>query len=216
MKRLRLAILLLLIPLCCIAFAALTKTTTIVELDAWGVVDAGKLDVGAAGDISDSYDNILYLEIAYASTNGQDGVDVSIEVSYGDDDWTLLTLPFTTPSLAGGAETTTLDGNANAGSTVISLIASAGFDVNGQKWFIENGAAALSETVRTKSENANDVTICHDLLRNQDTGDSVWEVVHEYVLPIPAGFAYVRVLINNTDADADIYYTTRLSKVTGL
>ncbi len=216
MKQIRLAILLLLIPLCCVAFAALAKTTSIVELDAWQVVDAGELIVGSAGNIADSYATILYLEIAYADIDGQDGVDVSIEVSYGDDDWTLLTSVFTTPPLAGGAETTTLDGNAIAGSTVISLIASAGFDVKGQKRFIENGNDVLSESVRTKSENANDVTLCHDLLRNQDSGDSVWEVVHEYVLPIPAALAFVRVLINNTDADATIFFTTRISKVTSL
>ena len=214
MKRIRIAILLLLIPLCCVAFAALTKTTSIVELDAWKIIDAGLLDVGNAGDISGSYDTILYLEIAYTDIDGQDGVEVSIEVSYGDDDWTLLTT-FTTLILAGGAETTTLNGAVTAGDTVITLTDASGFDVNGQKWFIEDGTVANSESVRTKSEAGGTVTLCHDMLRNHDNSETVWEFVHEYIIPIPAAFAFVRVIINNVDANADIHYTTRISKVQG-
>ena len=216
MKRIRLAILFLLILLCSVAFAALVKTTSIVELDPWEYIAAGTLDVGAAGDISGSYETILYLEIAYTDADAQDGVDVSIEVSYGDDDWTLLTKPFTTP--AGAAQnTTTLDGNVTAGDTVISLIDASGMQTPGQKWFIYGSAFQYqSESVRIKSANVNDVTLCHDVIRSHTTGQTVWEIVHEYVISIPAGFAYVRVLINNTDANADIYYTTRISKVTGL
>ncbi|HEB28404.1 MAG TPA: hypothetical protein ENI05_11625 [Porticoccus sp.] len=216
MKRLKLAILLLLIPLCCVAFAALTKTTSIVELDPWQAVAAATLDVGNAGDISGSYDTILYLEIAYTDTDAQDGVEVSIEVSYGDDDWTLLAKPFTTP--IGQADTTTLDGVEVAGQTVISVIDGSNIGSPGQKWFIEDnsGNPEESESVRTKSAAANDITICHDLIRSHADLDPVWSIVHEYILPIPASFAYVRVLINNTDANARIHYTTRLSKVTGL
>lgn len=216
MKRIRLAILLLLIPLCCIAFAALTKTTSIVELDAWEYVAAGTLDVGAAGDIHLSYDTILYLEIAYTDTDAQDGVDVSIEVSYGDDDWTLLQKPFTTP--AGAAQDgDDLDGNEAAGQTVITLTTATNFGTPGQKWFIWDITWQYdSESVRTKSIDVKNVTLVHDTLRAHLDESTVWEFVHEYVIPIPAGFAYVRVLINNTDADGDVFYTTRLSKVTAL
>lgn len=214
MKCLKLAILLLLIPLCCVAFAALAKTTAIVELDPWQLVVGATLDVGAAGDISDSYDTLLYLEIAYADAQTQDGVDVSIEVSYGDDNWTLLTKPFTTPLRA--TETSTLDGAVFNTDVNILLIDGSKFDKNGQKWFIEDSTPADSESVRTKDSTVHDISICKDLLRGHDTGTSVWDVVYEYIIPIPAGFAYVRVLINNTDADADIYYTTRISKVTSL
>ncbi len=217
MKRIQIAILILLIPLCCVAFAALVKTTSIVELDPWGYIAAGTLDVGAAGDISDSYSTLLVVEIVYADDDTQDGVEVSIEVSYADDDWTLLTgTPFTTETDNNGA-TSTLDGAVSATDTVISLIAGGNFNVNGQKWFILDGTDVTdSESVRTKSAAGNDITICHDTVANHNTGSTVWNIVQERIIPIPAAFAFVRVLINNTDADADIYYTTRLLKVTGL
>ncbi len=215
MKRIILSILFLLILCVSVAFAALTKTTSIIVLDDWQIIDAGILDVGNAGDISGSYDTILYLEIAYTDIDAQDGVEVFIEVSYGDDDWTLLTT-FTTPTLVPGSETTTLNGAVTAGDTAITLTDPSGFTVKGRKWFIEDGTEASSESVRTKSVAGDDVTLCHDVLRNHDNTENVWEFVHEYILPIPASFAFVRVIINNVDANADIHYTTRISKVTGL
>ena len=214
MKRIMLSIMFLLILCVSVALAALTKTTTIIELDQWEEVLAGTLDVGAAGDISGSYDTILYLEIAYADVDAQDGVEVSIEVSYGDDDWTLLTKPFTTP--VGTSETTTINGLEAAGQTVITLTDASKFNIRGLKWFMENGTDRDSESVRTKSAAGNNVTLCHDTQRQQADLSSVWDIVHERIVPIPASFAYVRVLINNVDANADIFYTTRISKVTGL
>ncbi len=216
MKRIRLAILLLLIPLCCVAFAALTKTTSIVELDPWQKVLQGVLDVGNAGNISDSYETLLYLELVYITDNSQVGVEVSIEVSYGDDDWTLLMRPFTTPASTPG--NTGLNGAVTDGDTTVDLDDAGGedFDVPGRKWFILSGLVAQSESVRTKSEAGSTVTLCHDLLREHADISVAWDEVYEYVLPIPAAFAFVRVIINNTDANSDICYTTRLSKVTGL
>ncbi len=215
MKRLRLAILFLLIPICCVAFAALTKTTSIIELDAWQQVDAGDLGVGNAGNISDSYETLVYLVIAYTGAAAQDGVKVGFEVSYGDDDWTLLTRPFTTPA---GAiqDTEDTDGGVTAGDTTITLSDASDFGTPGQKIFIQDSTPANSESVRIKSEAADVVTLCHDLLRNHADATSVWEFVHDYTIPIPAGFAFVRVLINNVDANADIFFTTRISKVTSL
>ncbi len=213
MKCIRLAILFLLIPLCCVAFAALSKTTTIgeSEVDPWQKVLAGTLAVGNVGDLSDSYRNIIYLEIPYADTDVQDGVIVSVEVSHGDDNWILLR-SFTTP--LGAPETTTLNGDSDELETVVSLVDSSKFDANGTKWFIEDDSVqANSESVRTKSENVNDVTLCHDKLRNHGTGLAVWEIVHEYIIPVPASFAAFRVTIHAVDADADIYFTTRMSKV---
>lgn len=212
MKRLRLAILLLLIPLCAVAFAALSKTSTIEdsEVDPWQEVESGTLVVGNVGDISGSYRTIVYLLMAYVDIDGQDGVPVKIETSYGDDTWILLK-EFTTPELAGGAETKTLDGDVNSGSTVITLTSAAGFDVIGQKWFIEDDAN--SEAVRTKSELDDDVTLCHDTLKNHQNLDIAWDTVHEYIIPIPASFAAFRVTIHNIDGDASIYFTTRKSEV---
>ncbi len=214
MKRVRLAILFLLILLCSIAFAALTKTTSIVELDAWNETTALRVDVGNAGNISGSYDTILYLEIAYADADAQDGVGVSIEVSYGDDDWTLLT-EFTTPQKSGG-DTVTISGAVTAGDTTVTLTDGTTSGEEGRKWFIRDATIANSESVRSKSEAANTVTLCHDLLRNHANATVTWQTVYEYIFPIPAAFAYVRVLINNTDANAVVIWTSRISKVTAL
>ncbi len=215
MKRIRLAILFLLIPLCCVAFAALVKTTSIVELDAWTEVLAGDLGVGLAGNVSDSYETILYLEIAFTSGNANDGVEVSIEVSYGDDNWTLLTPVFTTFDAASGPSDTIVDGGVTAGDTVCELDDGTFlFDDPGHKWFVDDGSN--SETVRTKSAIGTAITLCHDFQFNHANATPVWHTVYERVIPIPAAFAFVRVIINNVDANANIHYTTRISKVTGL
>ncbi len=216
MKRIRLAILLLLIPLCCIAFAALLKTTSIIVLDDWQGVNQATLVTGTAGNISNSYETILYLEIVHSSVAAQDGVEVSIEVSYGDDDWTLLTGPFQTPATGSQLNVIILAPSPAPGSTVISLSDVTDFSTPGVKWFIIDGTVANSESVRTKSEAAGTVTLCHDTIRGHLTDLSVRVGVYEYIIPIPAAFAFVRVLINNTDANADIHFTTRISKVTSL
>ncbi len=212
MKRFRLAILLLLIPLCCVAFAALSKTSTIEEseVDPWQKVLAGTLAVGNVGDISNSYRAIVYLVIAYADTDTQDGVRVKIEGSYGDDTWILLK-DFTTPS--GTSETTILDGAVFDADVIIQLIDGSKFDTNGRKWFIEDSTPGNSESVRTRTSNVNEISICKDLLRGHDSGSSVWDEVHEFIIPIPASFAAFRITIHDIDANADIYFTTRMSKV---
>ena len=215
MKRIALSILFLLILCVSVAFAALTKTTSIVELDPWQAVAAATLDVGNAGDISGRYSTILYLEIAYADNTAQDGVEVSVEVSYGDDDWVLLTPAFTTPADTPATDTIN-DATSDAGDTTVILTGGADdFDLIARKWFIKEGTAANSESVRTKSGTGT-ITICQDLIRGHTNGASVYDYVFEQVFLIPTSFAYVRVLINNVDAAAPIYYTTRLSKVTGL
>ena len=215
MKRVRLAILFLLILLCSVAFAALTKTTSIITLDGWQSRGAGALSVGNAGDISGSYTTIMYLEIAYADNNAQDGVGVKVEVSYGDDDWTLFA-DFTTPTNLNGGYGDDLDGAVTAGDTTITLTlgGAPAYTTRGQKIFILNGAA--SESVRIKSVAGATITLCHVLLNSYNDATPVFAVVHDFVFEIPAAFAYVRVLINNTDVNAGIYWTTRLSKVTGL
>lgn len=215
MKRISLAILLLLIPLCCVVFAALSKTTSIIVLDDWQPLLAGNMTTGSAGNISDSYATIMYLEIVTADADSQDGVGVIIEVSYGDDNWTLLS-EFTTPNdtlLEAGA----LDGGVSATDTVVTLT-TVSFDIEiiGTKWLIVDGIPSISESVRTKSVSGVNITLTHDLMEAHSSGDAVWGPVHEYIIPIPAAYAYVRVLINNTDLNADIYWTTRLSKVTSL
>ena len=197
-----------------VALAALVKTTSIVDTDVWQRVTAGTLAIGNVGDISNSYTTIIYLEIAYADTDAQDGVEVSFEVSYGDDNWTLLTKPFTTP--AGGVLTSTyLSGDEPAGETDVELNNVTDFGDNGLKWFIEDDGDD-SESVRSKAISGNVITLCHDTLFVHNNTNKCWGIVYEYIIPVPTAYAYVRVLINNTDINADIYYTTRISKVTEL
>ncbi len=214
MKRIMLSIMFLLILCVSVAFAALSKTTTIVELDPWQEVAATTLVVGNAGNISDSYATILYLEVAYNAPTAQDGIDVIVEVSYGDDNWTLLTA-FSTPA-QGIQSTIFTNGAVTAGDSTVLLDDATAFLSPGTKWFFEDTTHNLSESVRTKSEDTNTVTLCHDLLRNHGDVQDVWAAVYEYIIPIPAAYAYVRVLIYNSDADANVSFTTRISKVTSL
>lgn len=214
MKRIRLSILFLLILLCSLAFAAMTKTTSIVEIDPWTEVDAGVTYAGNAGDISGSYSTLLYLEIAYTDIDIQSGVDVQIEVSYGDDNWTLLT-SWTTPTFTGA--NTFLNTTAVATDTVLDTDDAAGMDTAvGRKILIAGNEEDTNEAIRMISEVADDITLTHDLIFEHDSGNLIWNYVYDEVIPIPAAFAFVRVIIINSDANADIQFTTRISKVTGL
>lgn len=195
---------------------ALTKTTTIDEIDAWQVVTGGTMGEGTPDSISDSYETLLYVETAYVEAVATDGVEVIVEVSYADDNWMQLT------TLKGTAETpattTVNDANADAGDSTITLTdATTGdFDIVGRKWFIKDGTIGNSESVRSKSQAANVVTLCQDLLRSHANGVSVYDRVDEWCVAIPFGVSYVRVLVNNVDADCDCAFTTRISKVTAM
>lgn len=219
MKRIILAFMLLLLLLLLLIqplLAAITKTTTIVTIDAWQAVSAGTLAVGNNHDISGSYQTKVYLEIPYTDTDAQAGVDVIVEISYADDDWVLHSRFTTTGDTP--ATTTINDGAVTAGDTTITLTdATTGdFDVPARKWFIVDGTVANSESVKTVSEAGDTVTIAQDLIRSHADALNVWDFVFEKTISIPMPAAQVRVLINNTDADADIHFTTRVSKVTGI
>lgn len=198
------------------ANAALTMTTSIDEVDAWQAVVAGTIVEGAAKDISSSFTTLLYVELAYIEAVANDGGTVIIEVSYADDNWVELV------SFTGTAETpatTTInDGSVTAGDTTITLTdATTGdFDVPGRRWFIKDGTIGNSESVRTKVNATHTVTLLQDLLRNHANGLSVYDRVDQWVISIPFGAAFVRTHINNTDADCDLAYTTRVSLVTAL
>lgn len=197
--------------------AAPTMTTSIDEIDAWQAVAAATLVVGTADAVSDSYATILYIEVALSDSDAQVGCDVLVEVSYADDNWMQLT------TFKGTAETpalTDLDegGGASAGDTTVTLTdATTGdYDVPGRKWFILDGTVGNSESVRTVVNSTHTVTLCQDLLRNHADAQVTTDRVDEWVISIPFGAAYVRTLINNTDADAGVHFTTRISKVTAL
>ena len=196
--------------------AALTMTTAIDEIDAWAAVTAGTMREGTADSISDSYKTILYIEVALIEAVAQDGVTVIVEVSYADDNW-MEFISFTgtgeTPATTQTAEDPTV-----AGDTTVTLDDSAtgDFDVVGRKWFIKDGTIGNSESVRTLSDNANVVTLCQDTMREHAVDSDCYDRVDEWVVNIPLGCAYVRVLVNNTDGDSDVASTTRISKVTAL
>jgi len=203
--------------LCTSTQAALTMTTAIDEIDAWQAVAAATLGEGAAKSISDSYATTLYIEVALTDTDAQAGCDVIVEVSYADDNWMQLT------TFKGTAETPATsdvnDATSTAGDAYLILTDSAtgDFDVPGRKWFVLDGTVGNSESVRTKSNAAPDtVTLCQDTLRNHVDTTAVWDRVDEWVVEVPMGASYVRVLINNTDADAGVHFTSRCSKVTAL
>jgi hypothetical protein len=195
---------------------ALTKTTSIVEIDAWQAVAAGTLGEGAVHDISAAYEALLYLEIALIEAVASDGCEAIIEVSYGDDNWMALT------SVKGTAETpatTTInDADVGAGESSLTLTdATTGdFDIVGRKWFIKDGTIGNSESVRTKSIATHTVTLCQDLLRAHANGLSVYDRCDEWCIALPPAASQVRVLINNVDADCDVAFTTRISKITAL
>ena len=196
---------------------ALTKTTAIVEIDAWAAIVAATAREGAVHDVSASYSSVLYIEVALGEAVAHAGYGVYVEVSYADDNWMLLTGPLS-GTIETAATTTVNDAAADAGDSTITLTdATTGdFDVVGRKWFILDGTVANSESVRTKSQAANVVTLFQDLLRSHANGVNVYDRVDEWCVEIPFAVSQVRVLIDNTDADCDIYSTTRISKVTAL
>ncbi len=199
------------------AQAALTKTTSIVEIDAWQAVVAGTLVTGNAHDISASYETILYIEVAPTEAVATTGSEVIVEISYADDNWVQLTTFMST------AETPAVSDVNDAGSTagdaylILTDSATGDFDVPGRRWFVKDGTIGNSESVRTQSNaNPDTVTLCQDTLRNHADTTVVIDRCDNWPISIPFGAAYVRTLIYNSDADCDAAFTTRVSKVTAL
>jgi hypothetical protein len=193
---------------------ALTKNTTIKELDDWQLVATETLVVGAVYDTSPNYDTALYIELA--PVGSQDvGVEINIEVSYADDNWVSLR---EVRGTIGILATTTVDGNFSAGVSAIDLVdATAGnIDVVGNKWFILSTTVPFSQSVRTKSVAGNTVTLCHDLIRTASTGFNCYDRVDEWFVEIPIAASKVRILYNNTSPTQDAYVTSRVSEVTAL
>lgn len=212
MKRLILFVLIILM-FSSLLNAATTKTSVIDTVDAWQSLAAATLAVGNTGDVSQSYESILYIEVALTTAAAQDGCSVIVEVSYTDDEWVQLTT--FTGTAETPATTTINDATVASGDTTVTLTdATTGdFDVPGRKWLIIDGTVANSEAVRTIVNATQTVTLCQDLIRAHADSLNVWDRVDEWVVSIPFAVSQVRVLINNTDADATVHFTTRLSKV---
>lgn len=195
---------------------ALTKTTSIDEVDAWQTVTAATMGEGAAKSIADSYETLLYVELAPIEAAATDGAEVIVEISYADDNWVQLTSVKATAETP--ATTTINDADVQAGESTLTLTdATTGdFDIIARKWFIKDGTIGNSESVKTKSISGHAVTLAQDLLRAHANGVSVYDRCDEWVFEIPFGASYVRTLINNSDADCDCAFTTRVSKVTAV
>lgn len=198
------------------AQAALTMTTSFDTIDAWQSLAVASLAVGNSEDVSD-YAALLYIEVALAHANAQDGVTVIVEVSYATgDDWMQLV------EFKGTAETPGIDDVNDtplAGETTITLtdMVTDDFDVIGRRWFILDTTVAESEVVRTKSIGASDtVTLCQDLKYTHADAELVTDRVDQWIVKLPFGATFVRTLINNTDADATIHWRSFVSKVSAL
>ena len=200
------------------AQAALAMSQTLDEVDAWQVVTAGTMVGGSAEDISANYRTFVCIEWAPIEAVAHDGSGgVSIEISYGDDNWIEFWGPvgFTAETVA---TTQTAENPTSAGDTTVTLDDSStgDFDVVGRKWFIKDGTIGNSESVRTKSDNTNVVTLCQDTLREHAVDSNVYDRVDEWVVEIQGGIAYFRILTNNGDADCDGAFTSRRLNLTGL
>lgn len=198
--------------------AALTMTTSFDTIDAWQSLAVATLAVGNSEDISGSYKTILYIEVALAHANAQDGITGIVEISYATgDDWIQLT------EFKGTAETPGIDdldegGNTSAGDTTITLTDATTdeFDVIGRRWFILDTTVAESEVVRTKSISTNTVTLAQDAKYAHADAELVTDRADQWAISIPFGAAFVRTLINNTDADATVHWRSFVSKVSAL
>lgn len=200
------------------AQAALTKTTAFDTIDAWQSLAVATMAVGNAEDISGSYATIVYIEVALTNANAQAGCDVEVEISYADDDWRTFWGPFTGTAETPGADDLDEGGGASAGDPTITLTDATtdDFDIIGRRWFIIHGTVANSESVRTQSVAGNVVTLTQDLMRTHVDAQVVWDRVDEWVCIVPFPASYVRVIVNNTDADATVHWRSYCSKVSSM
>ena len=191
---------------------ALTKTTTIDLIDEWASVGSGMMREGAAKSIADSYSSLLYIDLANTSTNAQSGVTITVEVSYGDVDWTPL-LSF--KSNATGAETSTLSAEVTVGSTNIFVTAVSSMATIGRRWFVLDGTD--SEIVTTKSDKTGgQLGLTNGVKATHANTTPVYSLAESWVITLPDAASQVRVLYNNLDVDSSVFTTSRVSKITSV
>ena len=199
------------------SLAALTKSTAWDTIDAWQPLAVATMAVGNSEDISGSYDTIVYIEMAYTGAAAQAGVDIIVEISSGTaDDWTQLTT-FKSP----GGVTPNLDdldegSNTLAGDTTIDLTSETGYTTVGQLWFIVDTTVAESEILRVKSISGQTITLAQDAKYAHSDAEVTTNSAYQWAVHIPFAAAYVRTLINNTDADATLHWRSHCSKVTSI
>jgi hypothetical protein len=195
---------------------ALTKTTALDVVDQWQRVLAGVLKVGSTEDVSGDYESLLYIEAVPIEAVEQDGMEITVEVSYADDNWTFLTKIVTSKIINDGD---TLDGAHSAFDDILLLTAGAAdILILGALWFIRQADPNIdeSEVVRTELVNGVIVTIANGLINDHPDLTELWENAENWVVKLPRSASAVRVLYNNVDANCIMAVTTRISKVTAL
>jgi hypothetical protein len=196
---------------------ALTKTTTIIEIDPWTEIIATGAFTGAVADVSDSFASLLYIELGPTEAVANSGSLVRVEVSYADDNWVRYQA-FTSSSTT--AVTTTLNGAVAVDDPTVTLTSATGnFTIPGQKFLIrdDSGVAIVeSESCLVETESTNVVTLAQDVIRNHASGLNCYTDVDEWTVEIPVAAAKVRVFVSADDPDCNIAFTTRISKITSL
>lgn len=188
------------------------------QVDEWAVVTAATMREGAVVDIASNLRLALEITICKVEAVAHDGnCMIVIEVSgntSGDEDWTeLLELTITAET----ASTTTLDAEAAAAATTVSLIATANFTTKGDLYLIKNGTIANSEIVRNNGySDGVSITILDGLTNTQQNGVSIFTSVEQFAIMVSPEYRRVRVLVNNKDADCDVMSRTRIAQVTEL
>lgn len=207
---------------------ALTKTGT--TLDEWAEVAQNGVREGAIADLTDSYNQTLYIACCLSSTTAHTGTEIIVQLSgatSGDEDWFTFQR-FIGPT--GTAISVALAGTEAAGQTELSVTnpVTANLDNDGKYKFIENSAVANSEIIytTTNSGDAGDtITILDGLTNEQTTNSNIFDIdsatasaVGQYVVPLPKDALRARVIYNNKyDPDGSTVHTySKITEQTGI
>ncbi len=188
------------------------------QIDEWAVVSAASIREGANTSIVDDVQIAIEITSAKVEAVAHDGEDLyTVEVSSntsGDEDWTELV---SFKGTLGTADTTTLDAEATAPTSTIPLTATTNFETLNDRYFIKNGTIANSEIVRNNGFSSGvSITVLDNITNTQQSGLSIYNIVDQWVVSIPAEFRRYRVLVYNGDADCDIVTRTREAKATDI
>jgi hypothetical protein len=197
-------------------------TTTPTAVDEWAEVGQNSVREGATTTISDSYQTILYIDVAITSAPAHTGTKIWVQVSAntsGDEDWYTF-VEFIGP--AGTVDLENLGGAEAAGQTQLEVADTTGlYDEDETRWiFIEDtGTVADSEMCVLVEHDTNvSVTVLDGLTNAKDAADVLTDIARNYVINVPFGYVRVRVIYDNTyDADgATVHTKCRISEVTAL
>jgi hypothetical protein len=192
-----------------------TKNVTSAVVDAWAAIgpETGIGDgvrPGVSIDFTDSVESSISIEVALTDTDAQEGVKVIVQVSGDNVNWVEYA------RYKGTAVTpvdTTLAATEPQGETDISLTSGVAFLVYGDKYFIVNSTVALSESVtNVGSATSNHIDISPGLQNEQASGSVIWGNVDDWTVDIPVEHNYARVIIVDTDTNAQVHSRTISNK----